>query len=345
MSQLDPDRFLDFQGPGAQEWWYFDAISDDGRDAVVVVWYAGLPFDPDYGVATLRHLKNPTAHPAPTALDHCAIGFSWYHDGKTAAYALNGFRSGDFTHAPEPFVVAIAGNRLDRDGRDYCLTVATPAVDGKHRIAAELRFRPAPASESLEQDLGNPGSPHLWILAAADCRAEGRIRIAGPRPLDLEFLGRGYHDHNAGAEELSVAMTRWHWGRVHDGSSTEIYYRAEPRSGAPRNLWITCHDGRPVAVRNEVTIAESELRRNVFGVRDPGILTATAGRSVLIRRNLRCLDDGPFYRRSLAKFDSEGRTSVGISELLDTRNLHRRLFNWMIPYRLKRPGPGGHVAP
>ena len=78
---LDPDRFFDRTSPGAQEWWYFDAISDDGRDVLVVVWYAGLPFDPKYGVGTLRHLKNPAKYPQPRALDHSAIGFSWHRDG------------------------------------------------------------------------------------------------------------------------------------------------------------------------------------------------------------------------------------------------------------------------
>ena len=38
--------------------------------------------------------------------------------------------------------------------------------------------------------------------------------------------------------------------------------------------------------------------------------------------------------------DPVGNPSVnvtGIAELLDTRNLHKPWFNWMIPYRLKWP--------
>ncbi len=57
-----------------------------------------------------------------------------------------------------------------------------------------------------------------------------------------------------------------------------------------------------------------------------------------------CVDDGPFYRRWLAEFEVDGRRggpadgrSQGIAELLDTRNLHKPWFNWMIPYRLKWP--------
>lgn len=340
MTTADPDRFLNFPTPGAQEWWYFDAISDDGADALVIVWYAGLPFDPDYGVGTLRHLENPGNFEAPHPLDHCAIGISWYRGGKTLAYALNGFRRGDFAHDSDPFAVRVAGNRLVREEGGYRLTLDTPAVVGKHRIRAELRFRPAPGCEPFERDLGSPGSAHLWILAAADCRVEGRIAVEGPKPQSLDFQGRGYHDHNAGSEEISVAMSRWHWGRAHLGDSTDIYYWAEPREGASRGLWITCRDGRPEVVRALTGLDESGRGRNVFGVRDPKVLRATDGRDTLLRRSLATLDDGPFYRRHLSEVGRGGGRGgpVGISELLDTRNLHKPLFNWMIPYRLKRPG-------
>jgi len=337
----DPDRFLQFPTPGAQEWWYFDAISDDGRDALVVVWYAGLPFDPEYGVGTLRHLKDPARHSAPRALDHSAISVSWYRDGKTIAYALNAYRAGAFAHRAEPFAVEVAGSRLARDPGGYALDVDTPAVDGKSRIRARLQFRPAPGTEPLERDLGSAGSPHRWILAAADCRVEGTFAIEGARPTAVEFRGRGYHDHNAGSEELSIAIRRWQWGRVHHGPLTEVYYHSEPRRGAPQSLWITCRDGRPVAVRERVAIRGERPRRSLFGLGDPQDLIIEGGGQSFGRRLRTCVDDGPFYRRSLSDFggldEPPDEAVPGISELLDTRNLHHPMLNWMIPYRLKRP--------
>jgi len=337
----DPDRFFDRTSPGAHEWWYFDAISDDGRDALVIVWYAGLPFDPSFGVATLRHLRDPGKHSAPRALDHSAIGLSWHRDGKPTAYALNGHRADSFRHQAEPFSVEIATSRVERDAEGYRLTVATPSVEGRP-IRAELRFRPARSTEPLERDLGTPGASHNWILAAADCRVEGRVAIGGEA---LAFAGRGYHDHNAGAEDLSVAMRRWEWGRVHRGPMTQIYYRSEPRRGPSRSLWISCRDGRPEVVREELDVAGSGRRRNVFGVRHEAELRLTGGTSWIARSTGACLDDGPFYRRWLADFtvsDGEewkdpGQEVPGIAELLDTGNLHSRWFNWMIPYRLKWP--------
>lgn len=338
---LDPDRFFDFRSPGAQEWWYFDAISDDGRDVLVLVWYAALPFDPDYGVAALRHLDNPARFPSPNGLDHCAVGVSWHRDGKKAAYALNGFRERDFSHAADPFSVTIAGNRLSRDAEGYSMEVATLAVDGRTPVTARLRFRPASGTESLERDLGSAGSPHWWILAAADCRVEGELTFGGRT---LEFRGRGYHDHNAGSEEISRAVRRWEWGRFHRGPLTEVFYLAEPHAGPARGLRISLEDGRPARVSEDVQWSGEGTTRNVFGVRSPRTLRMRVGEESLSRTPNVCLDDGPFYRRWLTEFTADGEGyegasegGIGISELLDTRNLNRRLFNWMIPYRLKRP--------
>lgn len=341
-AQLDPDRFFDRTLPGAHEWWYFDAISDDGRDALVIVWYAGLPFDPAYGVATLRHLRDPSKCPQPRALDHSAIGFSWYRDGKTIAYALNGYQADRFQHQAGPFAVDISTNRVERDGSGYRLTIATPTVEGRP-IRAEILFRPADSTEPFERDLGTPDAPHNWILAAADCRVEGSATVGDQ---SLVFAGRGYHDHNAGAEDLSIAMRRWEWGRVHSGSFADIYYRSEPHRGEPRALWIVCRDGRPDLVREgSVEVLTDTQRRNVFGVRHAATLRVEDRAAKLVRRNRALVDDGPFYLRWLAEFDVEDGSGdrrsggLGIAELLDTRNLHRPWFNWMIPYRLKRPRP------
>lgn len=340
ISTRDPDRFFRLSEPGSQEWWYFDAVSQDGRDSLVIVWYAALPFDPLYGVAALKHLSDPQSHPAPDPLDHCAIGLSWYRDGKTLAYALNGFRKSDFAYRADPFVIDVAGNRLGREANGYRLSLDTPAVDGRSRVRADLFFEPAPETSPLECDLGDDGShPHTWILAASDNRVEGRISVRGPRKTeDLWFLGRGYHDHNAGAQEISLAMRRWAWGRAHLGPSAHVYYERETRSGQKSGLWITCEQGEPAEVLPVSSSSEEGRSGNIFGVRHGRSLKVEAGGKWLRDRRLLCVDDGPFYRRWTTRFEwPDGASVPGISELLDTRNLNRPLFNWMVPYRLKRP--------
>jgi carotenoid 1,2-hydratase len=340
-ASADPDRFFNRTTPGAHEWWYFDAISGDGRDAIVIVFYAGLPFDPSYGVATLRHLKNPSKYPQPMALDHSAIGFSWYRDGKAIAYALNATKAEDFRHEAEPFSIEIATNRLERDSDGYRLTIATNSVEGQ-RIRGEFRFRPASATEPFERNLGTPEAPHNWILVASDCQVSGSASFLGE---DHLFEGRGYHDHNAGAEDLSVAMKRWEWGRFHHGTATEIYYVSEPREGPRQSLWITTVNGRPESILDDLQVS-GDLGRtgNIYGVRHARSTVVKSQDRLMSQMIDLCVDDGPFYRRWLAEFnffpDVDGSASTGhhgIAELLDTRNLHKPWFNWMIPYRLKWP--------
>jgi carotenoid 1,2-hydratase len=165
----------------------------------------------------------------------------------------------------------------------------------------------------------------------------------------MTFAGRGYHDQNVGAEDLSIAIKRWEWGRVHHGPFTNIYYLSEPHREKPQSLWIVCRQGRPEVVEeNLLPSSWSKHRWSRFGIRHNAeirladrVAGDTAGRFTR-----RCVDDGPFYRRWLSDFSVYGGSSTpgngfhlvqGISELLNTRNLHKPWFNWMIPYRLKRP--------
>ena len=339
--RLDPDRYFNLKTPGAHEWWYFDAISADGRDVLVIIFYAGLPFDPSYGVAAIRHVRNPAKYPAPNPLDHSAVGLSWHRDGKLVAYALSGHKAEAFRHRADPFEVQVGTSRVARDADGtYRLTVLTPSVDSKP-IRASIRFSPAAGTEPFERNLGSTALPHQWILAAPDCRVEGSVAIGDT---STNFEGRGYHDHNAGAEEMSLAMQRWEWGRVHIGDQTHVYYASTPQpgKGEPQFLWITCVDGRLETVHEGggVLVQEKTPEQTVFGIRHAKERTISEN-DALTRITGVCLDDGPFYRRWVANYRLDGSGSAdsgtGIAELLDTRRMNRWYVNWMIPYRLKWP--------
>ena len=133
------------------------------------------------------------------------------------------------------------------------LHVATPAMDGKTPLTANLRFRPASDTTPFERDLGGPGSSHICGCSRRRI-AQSRARSSESASRQLMFRGRGYHDHNAGEIEISRAIRRWQWGRVHHGPFTDIYYRAEPHHGASQSLRITCREGCPESVRAPIDI-------------------------------------------------------------------------------------------
>ncbi|WZO97379.1 hypothetical protein EP7_004411 [Isosphaeraceae bacterium EP7] len=356
----DPDRFFARKTPGSQEWWYFDAISDDGRDAVVIIFYAGCPFDPAYGVPSRKVLRTGRGV-APDPLDHCAVGISWYRPGEpgpprrwpgqpgaeTRAFALNVHRRDDFTQTARPFRVDVAGSVVSRDDEGYLIKVDVPDVDGRRRIRAKLRFRPAAATVPFESELGTPGSPHTWILAAADCRVEGEIVIDGTPP--LEFRGRGYHDHNAGAHELSVSVRRWGWGRAHLGDRTCVYYDSMTEDGNHRSLWLS-HAGEAQSESSSpAAIIMDEPARSGFGIPFPGLIRISADGAEILVRPRSLVDSGPFYLRWISDWEIREATGevcrgTGIHELLDTRRLNHFALNWMIPFRLKRPKGAGRAG-
>lgn len=348
--ESDPDRFVNFGTAGSQEWWYFDAISSDGRDAIVIVWYASLPFDPEYGVQTLCHLRNPSKFPAPNPLDHCAIGIHWYRDGKTLAYALNGYKAEDFRHQTAPFTVEVDSNRLERDQTGYQLTVETPALDGQSVIKASFRFVPAASTVPFATDLGTPESRHEWTLVAGDCQVTGHIEINGPDANALNFEGRGYHDHNAGSEEIRLAMKTWGWGRVHVDTDTFVYYFSDAKAGTRSDLVLKLRDGEP-QLGQDYIIHAPWRKPTIFGLLYPGQVALIPfdknrrEKPAVVVRMGKPVDAGPFYLRWVAEFTVNATHYLGITEWLETRNLHRPWFNWMIGYRLKRPKRTGDKRP
>lgn len=336
---LDPDRWVNPQSPGAHEWWYFDAISDDGEDALVLVWYAALPFDPAYGLASLRHIRQPDRYPKPNPLDHCAIGFSWYHKGKTVAYALNAFQADQFSHGltEGSLDLNVSRNQLNRspDGR-YQLQVQTPVLGlGKKHAHVDLEFIPNHHMTAWERELGREGHSHLWILAAADCIVQGEVRVGKKL---LKFQGRGYHDHNAGDDELSRSFEKWYWGRFHHDQSTTVYYVCESMSGQSEGLWLECDSGQVKSFDSMKSLACQDPKRTVFGISYHEQMSSPDG---LANWSLgKPVDQGPFYLRWVSRHSQicpRSGHGLGFSELLQANNLNRPLFNWMIPYRLKRP--------
>lgn len=337
MNTTDPDRWVNPQSPGAHEWWYFDAISHDGRDALVLVWYSALPFDPSYGLASLRHIRQPDRFPKPHPLDHCAIGFSWYRDGKTMAYALNSWNRDNFSFHDETdgLQIRVARNHFTRDkDHSYNLKISTPILGfGSKRADVDLHFKPQGGLTAWERNLGSADHPHLWMLAAADCTVAGSIR-AGKH--ELAFKGRGYHDHNAGDDELSRSFHRWHWGRFHNAEKTQVYYVCEPVPGQSQGLWIECHSGQVKNVEPLPSLDSQKPKKTVFGIKynetnrhDAAKINWHLGKPV---------DQGPFYLRWVSQSDQTANGhGRGICELLQADYLHQPWFNWMIPYRLKRP--------
>src|SRR5215203_2016192 len=90
----------------AYEWWYFDALSDDGRDAVVIIFLDNFIFSPRYNKLVEypeSSLPSPAEPETPNSEFRIpnstvpAVAFTYYRDGKPVYRAINEFRSDEFS--------------------------------------------------------------------------------------------------------------------------------------------------------------------------------------------------------------------------------------------------------
>jgi carotenoid 1,2-hydratase len=309
------------RGPGAYEWWYADALSDDGEWGVVLILFRGMPMSPTY-------LANPTKPEGGYAL-------SVYHRGVRIGFA---FGSEDATNG------VVNEDRCDvelgphharslapTDGA-YSMAIHAPG-DGRWRaVHAEIVMHDgwaAPSDEAFTAD-------HGWVLAAPRGKASVRIRLGeGERTIvDHRFSAWAYHDHNMGVRAMAADFRDWYWGRVH-AEDRSFVYLATPRATVPFH-WVgevdtdgVVHAWRDVAIRYERPFVSfmglfHHRRIILYGVDRHG------ARRTLECLNERACEDGPFYQRYVSRWSVDGvSVGAGMSEYMDVRRLSAP---WIRPF-------------
>src|SRR5438046_6073556 len=89
----------------AYEWWYFDALSDDGRDAVVIIFLDNFIFSPRYNRRkaewenedSINNETNQKLKIKNQKSQFPAVAFTYYRDGKPVYRAINEFDGDEFS--------------------------------------------------------------------------------------------------------------------------------------------------------------------------------------------------------------------------------------------------------
>ncbi len=360
------DAWHALRQPGAYEWWYFDALSDDQEYGLVAIWFCGMPFSADYNAHFEAYERGRAAPPDPA--DYAAFSFALYHRGRPIAYALVEYD--EFAASTTHPVVCAGRNAFayDPTTATYHLavdvdltevTTAIPVAAGRRLTGAfafrnlnESWFSPALAASSLGL-LSAAHGTHTWNLVAPVCATSGELELVaadGRCERRVRFAGRGYHDHNYDPVPMTRAINRWHWGRCWRGDRMLIYYRNEPFPGQPGAFSFgAVFDGaQPQVVTDAIEVAFEAQRRNWLGLKYPHRLRVTlpaTGESWTIRQQ-HMVDSGPFYVRFLSSPEpgAEG-DAHGVSETLDGARLRWRMFRPMIKTRIQRPQSRGALLP
>jgi carotenoid 1,2-hydratase len=309
----------------AYEWWYFDALSDDGREAVVIIFLDNFIFSPRY-----NRSKANTNVPA--------VAFSYYRDGVPVYRAINEFDSENFFRFESaPY------------GSGYFISIEAKLRKG---FTLEAQFEwlgiESDFTPQKQIDLQNA---HVWNLVVSRADVSGKFTVKDDRGKDkttVHFRGTGYHDHNYDNRWLPETVQDWQWGRAHFSDATAVFYRYK-ECGASDDVTklYTIRNGE-LSERNAV-YEEQITARDIFGIKYPQRLTFTTEDNMRLRvKQTQIIDSSFFYLRFLSEMtltlrDGKPRKSIGITEYLNPKALKYRWLDWLVSMRIGRNGRGAFL--
>jgi len=309
---------------GSYQWWYFDALSDDGRFGFVAIFFVGGVFSALYADRIARGLPaSPTDHPM--------VNVALYDRGRRIAWVLSEYPTEAMELADPNLDYRVGHSRLVKEaGGAYRLEVNDRDLPRGRDVRLQVRFTPEepglmPPGARLSRD-----GRHVWGAPAPRCRVELRGESPG-----LSFDGWGYHDMNRGVEPLHHGFRHWSWARVHLPGETRLVYDAVEADGTRVAHLLQGRDG---------TLQQLALEHPPEGRLTPWLLrvprTLEAGRfdgAPLLGRRESLWESSPFYARWASSFEADGRLlGRGVCEQVDLERFARPGIRWMLRHRIYR---------
>jgi carotenoid 1,2-hydratase len=354
----------------AYEWWYFDALSDDGRDAVVIIFLDNFIFSPRYnrrkeessGEAEKRSSsgeispddkQNPGSQIPNPKSNVPAVAFTYYRDGKPVYRAINEFGGDEFSASENAPECTIGDNFFRFEsapyGSGYFISVKAKM---RKQCTLEAQFEwLAIESDFLPQKAISGQDAHVWNLVVSRADVSGKINVRNEKGKELNavhFRGTGYHDHNYDNRWLPETVQDWQWGRAHFTDASAVFYRyKETGQEDDTTKLFTIRNG---ALRTrDAEYDEQQFARDIFGIKYPQRLTFLTEDNMRLRvKQLKIIDSSFFYLRFLSEMtltlrDGKPRKSVGITEYLNPKALKYRWLDWLVSMRIGRNGKGSFL--
>lgn len=341
----------------AFEWWYFDALSEDGRDAVVIIFLDNFIFSPRYNSENRPHNKLSEKLRRRKNLDcnRCfpALAFTYYRDGKPKYRAINEFAPEQFSASHETPSCKLGDNHFRLEsapyGSGYMVSI-NAKLRNNRQLKANFEWL------SIESDF-LPEKPidltdaHSWNLAVSRADVTGRITVDDPKGKSLDivhFRGTGYHDHNLDNRWLPETVSDWQWGRAHFADATAVFYRYKENGEAKATTkLLTVIDG--VLNDKNSSYEEQTFARDKFGIKYPQRITLVTEDNLRLRvKQTKIIDSSFFYLRFLSEMtltlrDGTPRKTVGITEFLNPKALKYSWLDWLTNMRIGRNGKGSFL--
>ena len=346
------------------EWWYFDALSDDGRDALVVIFLDNFIFSPRYNSNCRKQSKqrknslnnsSENNQPAKEEIDHFpAVAFFYYQDGKPIYRAINEFTPESFSADTNLPACKLGENSFKFEsapyGSGYLLSIKAD-LRGKRKLEAKLEWLSVESDFLPHKEFVDLEETHHWNLVCPRSDVTGSIKVSDEKGKSLDvrhFRGTGYHDHNCDRRWLPQTVKEWQWGRVHFSDATAVYYRyCELNGDEPVTKLFLIKNGELKIF--DAYYEERKMRRSVFGMKFPKEITVTTEDNIELNiTQFKPIDESFFYLRFLSEArlkcpNSETHEAFAITERLAPKALKYRWLDWLVNMRIGRNGKGSFL--
>lgn len=338
-SSVEDDVWHPRKESKSYEWWYFDALSDDASEALIITFL-------DNNVYSRRYNSGSKASTQSERFP--AVFFTYFSNGRVVYRSVQEFRENAFDSSEEEPKCSIGESSFMLDsaeyGFGYLLAIKTALPSGR-RLEATLEWLIIESDFTPGQSrLRTPG--HFLNVVAPRADVTGRITIFDRQANVVDerhFRGTGYHDHCLDNRWLQKTVQDWHWGRAHFADATAVFYRyREVGEQSPSTKLYLVKDGR--LTDRAVDYEEQNYARNRYGLRYPTRLRLISDDGVRLRvKPYMVLDASFHYLRflsevTLALRDGIPRKTTGITEILMPRTLRYRWLNWLHDARTGKDG-------
>lgn len=335
ISNLGDDIWHGLKDPGAYEWWHFDALSDDGREAVAIVFSDNYIYSPRYEAVSGQSDDGGRDHKAGFP----AVSFSYFIDGRPLYRAVSEFDQEDFiAEDGSPGCSIGRSSFLFRSadyGSGYLVKIVVPLAGGR-TLNAHFEWLSIESDMTLTNE-DAPKSKCIWNIVAPRSDVSGRVEIEGRRGRRMaihHFRGTGYHDHRIDFRRSAGSMGEWFWGRAHYYDSTAVFnrYREQGTDESDSNLIVV----RDNTIRlRKATSVETEYSRDKYGIRYPTRLRLITEDGLQLKaKPIKTIQSSFYFLRFVSEItlmlrDGIPRKTLGISEFLSPRSVRFKWLNWI----------------
>lgn len=335
-SSLKDDFWHEQCDPKSYELWYFDALSDDGKELITITFLDNFVFSSNYNQLESAPDSDIEASECPR---FPAVSFSYFSNGELICRSVTEHTKGEFEGSrtmPDCRIgTSFFKHQTAEYGSGFTVSIDAPLAK-QRRVEAHFEWL------SVESDLLPGSGPldkqhHFWNVVVPRADVTGRITIVekdGTSTDVRHFRGTGYHDHRLDNRWLADTVADLYWGRAHFADSTAVFchYR-ESGDGSSTNKLLVIRNG-------ELRIRDCDYRqkvptRDIHGLKYPGLITLRSDDGLTLNVRPTEVVNATFYfvrciaEMSLTLRDGIVRNNTGLVEFLVPGALKNRWINWL----------------